>query len=82
MAKINKSDRPGTGRMHLFHNAGTIITHSAQKEKQNGEKYAAFCGANRAESARKNHEILRFRTENSNCGCSGGLILCDRIKNR
>ena len=45
MAKMNKSDRPETGRMYLFHNAGTIITHSAQKEKRNGEKNAAFCGA-------------------------------------
>jgi len=53
MAKMNKSDRPGTGRMHLFHNAGTIITHSAQKEKRNGEKNAAFSGANRAGGARK-----------------------------
>lgn len=41
-AKMNKSDRPETGRMYLFHNAGTIITHSAQKEKRNGEKNAAF----------------------------------------
>ena len=57
MAKINKSDRPGTGRMHLFHNAGTIITHSAQKEKRNGEKNAAFSGANRAGGARKKHEF-------------------------
>ena len=31
-----------------------------------------FCGANRAGGARKKHEILRFCTENSNCGCSGG----------
>ena len=53
MAKMNKSDRPKTGRMHLFHNAGTIITHSAQKEKRNGEKNAAFCGANRAGGVRK-----------------------------
>ena len=42
MAKMNKSDRPEIGRMYLFHNAGTIITHSAQKEKRNGEKNAAF----------------------------------------
>lgn len=57
MAKMNKSDRPETGRIHLFHNAGTIITHSAQKEKQNGEKNAVFCGANRAGGARKKHEF-------------------------
>ena len=57
MAKMNKSDRPETGRMHLFHNAGTIITHSAQKEKRNGEKNAAFSGANRAGGARKKHEF-------------------------
>lgn len=42
MAKMNKSDRPEIGRMYLFHNTGTIITHSAQKEKRNGEKNAAF----------------------------------------
>jgi hypothetical protein len=53
MAKMNKSDRPEIGRMHLFHNAGTIITHSAQKEKRNGEKNAAFSGANRAGGVRK-----------------------------
>lgn len=52
-AKMNKSDRPEIGRMYLFHNAGTIITHSAQKEKRNGEKNAAFSGANSAGSARK-----------------------------
>lgn len=57
MAKMNKSDRPKTGRMYLFHNAGTIITHSAQKEKRNGEKNAAFSGANRAGGARKKHEF-------------------------
>ncbi len=57
MAKMNKSDRPETGRMYLFHNAGTIITHSAQKEKRNGEKNAAFSGANRAGGARKKHEF-------------------------
>lgn len=57
MAKMNKSDRPETGRMYLFHNAGIIITHSAQKEKRNGEKNAAFSGANRAGGARKKHEF-------------------------
>lgn len=57
MAKMNKSDQPKTGRMYLFHNAGTIITHSAQKEKRNGEKNAAFSGANRAGGARKKHEF-------------------------
>ena len=73
MAKMNKSDRPETGRIYLFHNAGTIITHSAQKEKRNGEKNAAFSGANRAGAARKNHEILRSCTENSYCASSGEL---------
>lgn len=57
MAKMNKSDRPEIGRMYLFHNAGTIITHSAQKEKRNGEKNAAFSGANRAGGVRKKHEF-------------------------
>lgn len=42
MVKMNKSDRPEIDRMYLFHNASTIITHSAQKEKRNGEKNAAF----------------------------------------